>query len=329
MERSLEIGPLLMCQTLLSVLIAIDDCICSDYLGCANKGPGLSSKSKQENIDSHIPRAAYNAEKELQKSSSQDDDCQDDEDSSTKDKTKIRSLQTSIHKNLLRLFHKLKSAKPGSVMPDRKEFTNFASEPNQNGKPDNQVSTGVPLSKVRDGIKNASQLQDMNSTSTLKAVDKLVDAVLPNVSSALNNSNGKHDDDSEGGSGSAMDPKQFHKGKTDPYAAIAAGPDHPKLPPDLKITQSGSDGEAPPVVPVGMSDDSKGGRGNDEDHSPSSEGKQVLLIRWDPYLTPTFDEVASSRLIRVGSPNFLSLLAACVIFNLVHSIFSSMYIVLV
>ena len=263
-----------MCQqTLSSVLIAINDCICSDHLGCANKGPGLSSKSKQKNIHSHIPHPAYNAGKELQKSSSQNDDCDNDEDNSTKDKSKIRSLQTSIHKNLLRLFHKLKSAKPGSVMPDRKEFTNFGSDPNQSDKPDNQVSTGIPLSKVRDGIKNVSQFQDMNSTSTLKAVDKLVDTVLPNVSSALNNSNSKHDDDSEEGSGSAMDPKQFQKGKTDPYAAIAAGPDHPKLPPDLKITSPGTDGEAPSVVPMGMSDESKSGGGNNEGHSPSSEGK--------------------------------------------------------
>ena len=232
-------------------------------IGCANQVRSLSSNSHHKGED---------AEKVLKKSSVQGD-CQDDEDNSApvvKDKNKIKRLQTSIHKNLLKLFHKLKSAKPGIVMPDRKEFTNFATQPNDNT--DKRVSTGVPLSKVRDGIKNASQFQDMNSTSTLKALDKLVDTVLPNASAVLNNSNDKHRDDSEGGSGSAMDPKEFNKGKTDPYAAIAAGPDHPKLPPDLKITSAGADGEAPPVVPVGMSDESKGGGGNAEGHAPTPEG---------------------------------------------------------
>lgn len=174
---------------------------------------------------------------------------------------------------MLRLFHKLKSAKPGSVMPDRKEFTNFASQPNPDNKPDSSnnagVATGVPLSKVRDGIKNASQFQDVNTTSALNAIDKLVSAVLPNGTDNSSSSD-KHLEDSEGGSGSAMDPKEFNKGKTDPYAAIAAGPDHPKLPPDLKISPGGAEGDVPPIVPVGLSDDSKVGGGNDEGPHPQT-----------------------------------------------------------
>ena len=246
------------------------------FAGCANQVRSLSSKAHKKSDSPSGEEAG-----KVLKKSSLEDDCQDDD-----DKTKIKSLQTSIHRNLLKLFHKLKSAKPGSVMPDRKEFTNFPKQPDSSGKPDNQVSTGVPLSKVRDGIKNASQFQDMNSTSTLNALDKLVDTVLPNVSSVLNTSNNKHLVDSEGGSGSGMDPKELNKGKTDPYAAIAAGPDHPKLPPDLKITP-GSDGDAPPVVPVGMSDDSKGGGGgNDEGHSPTPEGMDgkhfriIAIVLW-------------------------------------------------
>lgn len=242
-------------------------------VGCANQVRSKTYRSNQKN-----PHRGDHTVKILKKSSLQDDDCQNDQESSTKDKNKIKILQTSIHKNLLKLFHKLKNAKSGSVMPDRKEFTNFASQLNQNGKPGDHLSTGVPLSKVRDGIKNASHFQDMNNTSTLKALDKLVDTVLPNMSTVLNKSNEKQGDDSDGGSGSAMDPKEFSKSKTDPYAAIAAGPDHPKLPPDLKISP-GSDGEAPPVVPVGMSDESgKGGGGNAEGHAPPTpEGKHSLV----------------------------------------------------
>ena len=210
------------------------------------------------------------------KRSSLKEGCEDDEENRpqvTREKNKIKRLQTSIHKNLIKLFHKLKSAKPGSVMPDRKEFTNFAEPANQNGKSGNAVSTGIPLSKVRDGINNITQFQDMNNTSTLKALDKLVGAVLPNMSSLLNNSNPQRADDADGGSGSGTEPNELQKNKSDPYAAIAAGPDHPKLPPDLKITPGGgSDGEAPPVVPVGMSDDSKTGGTNDEGNGPTPEG---------------------------------------------------------
>lgn len=240
-----------------------------NFVGCANQVRSLSSTSRQKNSDSHIPHPGE-AERVLKKSSLQDE-CSEDEESKApvlKDKNKIKSLQTSIHKNLLRLFHKLKSAKPGSVIPDRKEFTNFAAQSN----PDSNnpgVSTGVPLSKVRDGIKNASQFQDLNTTTTLKAIDKLVSVVLPNSTAGGNNSSSR-DTDSEGGSGSAMDPTDLSKGKTDPYAAIAAGPDHPKLPPDLKISPGGAEGEAPPVVPVGMSDDSKAGPESDEGPHPQS-----------------------------------------------------------
>lgn len=235
--------------------------------GCAKSVRSFSSKSHQKSLPGDV------VVKVVKKSSLQDD-CENDEDSSSlpgRDTNKIKNLQTSIHKNLLKLFHKLKSTKPGSVMPDRKEFTNFAAQINQIGKPDGKVSTGVPLSKVRDGIKNASQFQDMNRTSTLKALDHLVDAVLPNISAGLNNSNNQSVDDSEGGSGSAMEPKEHNKNISDPYAAIAAGPDHPKLPPDLKITPGGSDGEAPPVVPVGMSDDSKSGGGDDDAKAPTPQ----------------------------------------------------------
>lgn len=246
------------------------------FVGCANQVRSLSGKSHQKSSDSHIPHPG-DAERVLKKSSLQDD-CSEDEENNApvvKDKSKIKSLQTSIHKNLLRLFHKLKTAKPGSVIPDRKEFTNFASQLNQGNKLDisnNAVSTGVPLSKVRDGIKNASQFQDLNTTSTLKAIDKLVSAVLPNTTTGgnISSSTDSHLEDSEGGSGSGMDPKTFNKGKTDPYAAIAAGPDHPKLPPDLKISPGGAEGEAPPVVPVGMSDDSKSGPGSDVGPHPQS-----------------------------------------------------------
>lgn len=229
----------------------------------------LSSKSRQKGSDSHIPHPGE-AERVVKKSSLQDD-CSEDEESKApalKDKNKIKSLQTSIHKNLLRLFHKLKSTKPGSVIPDRKEFTNFAAQSN----PDSNhpgVSTGVPLSKVRDGIKNATKFKDLNATTTLKAIDKLVSAVLPNTTAGGNNSFSS-DTDTEGGSGSAMEPADLSKGKTDPYAAIAAGPDHPKLPPDLKISPGGAEGEAPPVVPVGMSDDNKAGPESDEGPHPQS-----------------------------------------------------------
>ena len=162
------------------------------------------------------------------------------------------------------------------MIPDRKEFTNFAAKSN----PDSNnpgVSTGVPLSKVRDGIKNASQLKDLNATTTLKAIDKLVSAVLPNNTASANNPLSS-DTDSEGGSGSAMEPAMdLSKGKTDPYAAIAAGPDHPKLPPDLKISPGGAEGEAPPVVPVGMSDDNKAGPESDEGpHPQSPDGEKSL-----------------------------------------------------
>ena len=162
-------------------------------------------------------------------------------------------------------------------MPDRKEFTNFNLQPNpETSKADDSgVSTGVPLSKVRDGIKNASQFQDLNTTSALKAIDKLVSAVLPNATAAGKNSS-THLEDSDGESGSATDPKVNYTGKTDPYAAIAAGPDHPKLPPDLKISPGGAEGEAPPIVPVGMSDDSKGGEGdNGGPHRQSPDGKNL------------------------------------------------------
>ena len=189
-----------------------------------------------------------------------------------KDKSKIKSLQTSIHKNLLRLFHKLKSAKPGSVIPDRKEFTNFAAQSNSDSN-NPGVSTGVPLSKVRDGIKNASHFKDLNATTTLKAIDKLVSAVLPNITAGGNNSIAS-DTDSEGGSGSGMEPSDASKGKTDPYAAIAAGPDHPKLPPDLKISPGGAEGEAPPVLPVGMSDDKAGPESDQGPHPQSPDGEK-------------------------------------------------------
>lgn len=161
------------------------------------------------------------------------------------------------------------------MIPDRKEFTNFASQANQGSTSDSNsnagVSTGVPLSKVRDGIKNANQFQDFNTTPALKAIDKLVSAVLANTTTGGNISSSKetHLEDQEGGSGSGIDPKNF-KGKTDPYAAIAAGPDHPKLPPDLKISPGGAEGEAPPVVPVGMSDDSKSAPGSDAGPHPQN-----------------------------------------------------------
>lgn len=251
-----------------------------NFIGCANQVRSLSIKSHQKSIDSHIPHPGE-AERVLKKSSLQDD-CSEDEEGKApvlKDKNKIKSLQTSIHKNLLRLFHKLKSAKPGSVIPDRKEFTNFAAQ----STPDNSnpgVSTGVPLSKVRDGIKNASQLKDLNATTTLKAIDKLVSAVLPNTTAGGNNS---FSSDTEAGSGSAMEPVDLSKGKTDPYAAIAAGPDHPKLPPDLKISPGGAEGEAPPVVPVGMSDDNKAGPESDEGphpQSPDGEKSQRNLFNY-------------------------------------------------
>lgn len=237
----------------------------------------MSSKKPARDIDSHIPHPAENTENVLKKSSLQEDDCQDD-DKNTKDKSKIKRLQTSIHKNLIKLFHKLKEAKPSSVMPDRKEFTNFASQHSSDSKSDNQVSKGVPLSKVRDGIGNASQFQDMNSSSvsTLNELDKVVDRVLPNVSAVLNNSS-KKADDSDGGSGSDVDPKQDPKGGKDPYAAIAAGPDHPRLPPDLKISP-GSEGEGPPVVPVGMSNEGKSGEGGNNAHAPTPEGKRDTSV---------------------------------------------------
>lgn len=159
------------------------------------------------------------------------------------------------------------------MIPDRKEFTNFAAQSNSDSN-NPGVSTGVPLSKVRDGIKNASHFKDLNATTTLKAIDKLVSAVLPNITAGGNNSM-SNDTDSEGGSGSAMEPSDVSKGKTDPYAAIAAGPDHPKLPPDLKISPGGAEGEAPPVLPVGMSDDNKGGPESDEGpHPQSPDGKK-------------------------------------------------------
>lgn len=251
-------------------------CLYSNSLGCINQVRSL--KSHQKSIDSHIPHLTE-TEAALEKSSV-NEDCEEDEESGAspiKEKTKIKSLQTSIHKNLLKLFHKLKGAKPGSVMPDRKEFTNFQIKPNPDKVDDTGVSTGVPLSKVRDGIKNVSQFQDFNTTSALKAIDKLVSGVLPNVTAAAAkklSSNDTQLGDSEGGSGSAMDPKENDQGKTDPYAAIAAGPDHPKLPPDLKIAPGGAEGEAPPVVPVGLSDDSKGGDGN-----KSPDGKYQILFQ--------------------------------------------------
>lgn len=262
------------------------------FLGCANQVRSLSGKSHQKSSDSHIPHPD-DAERVLKKSSLQDDCVEGEENNAPvlKDKSKIKSLQTSIHKNLLRLFHKLKTAKPGSVSPDRKEFTNFASQLNQGSKLDSSnnagVSTGVPLSKVRDGIKNASQFQDLNTTSTLKAIDKLVSAVLPNTTSGnISSSHDTHLEDSEGGSGSGVDPKAFDKGKTDPYAAIAAGPDHPKLPPDLKISPGGAEGEAPPVVPVGMSDDGKSGPGSDAEPHPQSPDGEVYFLLFS-YLTTT------------------------------------------
>ena len=167
-------------------------------------------------------------------------------------------------------------------MPDRKEFTNFQIKPSPDAHKvdDAGVSTGVPLSKVRDGIKSISQFKDINTTSALKALDKLVSGVLPNVTAAAgknSSTNGSQLGDSEGGSGSAMDPKENDQSKTDPYAAIAAGPDHPKLPPDLKISPGGAEGEAPPVVPVGMSDDSKGGDGN-----KSPDGKHQMFFHLSP-----------------------------------------------
>ena len=228
-------------------------------LGCKNQVRSLSSKNHPKDIDSHIPHPG--------------EGCQN-EDTNTKDKNKIKSLQTSIHKNLLKLFHKLKDAKPGSVMPDRKEFTNFETQPGGSDLKNKQVSTGVPLSKVRDGIRNAPQSQDIsNGAPTLNAIDKVVDKVLPNMSAVLNNSDKKqHADLSEDGSGYDMESKQVQKSSKDPYAAIAAGPDHPKLPPDLKIAP-GSEGEAPSVVPVGMSDEGKGASGNNAGHSSTSEGK--------------------------------------------------------
>lgn len=166
------------------------------------------------------------------------------------------------------------------MIPDRKEFTNFAAQSNSDNP---GVSTGVPLSKVRDGIKNVSQFQDLNATTTLKAIDKLVSAVLPNTTAGGNNSLSS-DTDSDGGSGSAMDPADLlNKGKTDPYAAIAAGPDHPKLPPDLKISPGGAEGETPPIVPVGMSDDNKSGPESDEGphpQSPDGEMSQQNLFNY-------------------------------------------------
>ena len=241
-------------------------------VGCKNEVRSLSSKKAARDVGSHISHPAENTENVLKKSSLQEDDCQDD-DKNTKDKNKIKRLQTSIHKNLLKLFHKLKQAKPSSMMPDRKEFTNFASQHSSDSNSDNQVSTGVPLSKVRDGIGNASQSQDMNSgsVSALNDLNKVVDKVLPNVSTAFNNSS-KKADDSEGGSGSDIDAGQNSKGSKDPYAAIAAGPDHPRLPPDLKISP-GSEGEGPPVVPVGMSNEGKSGEDSNNAHAPTPEGK--------------------------------------------------------
>lgn len=247
--------------------------------GCINSVRSSTSKPNKISLDpdDEVVTAL--------KRSSLKEGCDDDEENRpqvTREKNKIKSLQTSIHKNLIKLFHKLKSAKPGSVMPDRKEFTNFAEPANQNGKSGNAVSTGIPLSKVRDGIKNISQFQDMNNTSTLKALDKLVGAVLPNMSSLQNNSNPQRADDADGGSGSGTEPNELQKNKSDPYAAIAAGPDHPRLPPDLKITPGGgSDGETPPVVPVGMSDDSKTGGRADEGHGPTPEGNHKYLSSFD------------------------------------------------
>ncbi|KAJ7386765.1 hypothetical protein OS493_006790 [Desmophyllum pertusum] len=108
----------------------------------------------------------------------------------------------------------------------RKNLTNQAatlSMPNPDNKPDSinnaGVATGVPLSKVRDGIKNASQFQDVNTTSALNAIDKLVSAVLPNGTDNSSSSD-KHLEDSEGGSGSAMDPKEFNKVKQIPMRLL-------------------------------------------------------------------------------------------------------------
>ena len=281
------------------------------FEGCNKEVRILESKSRRS-ADARIPHPNDDVNRAKGKASLEDD-CEDDTAKGApllKEKIKIKSLQKSIHKNLLKLFHKLKTSQPGMVMPDRKEYTNFAAQmpmsearvklttlspvvrqttesiskqapqgdvaKTNSSNESNKVSTGVPLSKTRDDLKNVTG--DGNATSALNSMNKLVNTVLPNVTSSQHNTstNASQMEAFDDGSGSGMEPTKLPKEKSDPYAAIAAGPDHPKLPPDLKIPAGGSEAEEPPVVGVGVSGGSKSDGEKDGAQNPAGEEGKTM-----------------------------------------------------
>lgn len=201
-------------------------------------------------------------------------------------KEKVKALQTKIHKNLLKLFQRLKQKKIAvDTIGNRKDLGSLArpkaipmvsdkvisltseiglaKQTNQSGaqdavmktvgKPDH-VTVISPLKKLGNNskpfinistdLRNSSSFNKgvshfpKNSSVANKPKTKMNDALRATNITVIS---GKPKMNNQTGA-----PSKNVETKEDPYAAIAAGPDHPKLPPNLKVPQNDNG-----VVPVG------------------------------------------------------------------------------
>ena len=278
---------------------------CSPIAGC----PPHALDIPQENVrKSHDPvRHTLLDISALRKKSSveENSDCREaaPADTSTEaevdeQKEKIKDLQTKIHKNLLKLFHRIKQKKMQEMAGDRKDLGNLDdpgktanmvsdkvvslpfvtgvlkelhktksqdSEPNAPQNSANSTEQKAPAKSdegLLEALKSAPNPQNSSGSSPLKALDKVVSHLLQNSSEgnqqkaelqdALKQANktGQNEEEPKQANQTELkedEPKEDEsEASKDPYAAIAAGPDHPKLPPAVKAPDN-EDTVAPPI----------------------------------------------------------------------------------